>query len=449
MSDSSRFGVNYVPRSGWWHSWVDRNEQSVREDLDAISQLGADHIRIHCLWPVFQPNPSLVSAQMLTNLRSLMDAASRSGLDVIVTVFNGWLSGFDFRPSWVDDGENIFTSRRVVDAQRRLLAEIADAVGGHPRFLGFDLANEPSSITTPVKNVMALAAGDAWVAELLTLCEELVPGGFHSVGMDHLPWLTDGIAFGRRNLANTGSVTPVHAWIFFTGALARYGETGTGTAHLAEYMLELTKAFSDDPHRPVWLQEYGLAPGWMSESVRTEFITRATLASASVENLWGITWWCSHDIDRALGGFVNLEYDLGLLDLDNQVKPAGEVFRDLVRQVRTTLPSGVGRDVALVLPDDRTPDLAFADAYFALIDQGTKPAIALESRLADRQHLADRGIRSTRRLEELLEPHGHESLDVHGGGGLFCERHEHPDLERPIPNDRRPRRSLGRRDDPD
>ena len=393
MNRALRFGVNYVPSKGWWYSWVDWDDSVFPEDFEAIAALGCDHIRIHCLWPVFQPNPRLVSELMLSRLARLLEHANAAGLDVIVTVLNGWLSGFDFRPSWLDDGANIFTDRAVIDAELDLISAIADRIGTHERFLGFDVANEPSVLATSSKNVTMRGEGDNWVVEILQHCERVAPAKLHSVGMDHLPWLGDDAPFSRSTLAQAGAVTPIHAWIYFTGALERYGEMGTGTIHLPEYMLELAKAFHHDPKRRVWLQEYGVSTEWVKHLSPEDFLEHATMASVTVDNLWGITWWCSHDIDRRLGGFAELEYDLGLLTVRNDVKPIGQRFREVVNEIRSGR-SGVVpvRTTAVVLPDDRTPNLEFADAFFSLIDDGIAPAIVLESRTSDTKYLESREI---------------------------------------------------------
>lgn len=106
-----------------------------------------------------------------------------------------------------------------------------------------------------------------------------------------------------------------------------------------------------------------------------------------------MTWWCSHDIARDLTGFVELEYDLGLLTVDNQVKPAGVAFRDFARALRKdSISPPEPRTTALVLDDDTTPDLDFADSFFALIDQGVRPAIVLRSQINTPGHLELRGI---------------------------------------------------------
>lgn len=409
MSTVPRFGLNYVPSRNWWYAWVDWDAASIAEDLRTISGLGCDHIRIHCLWTLFQPNATLVSPAMLDRLAELMDLADEAGLDVVVTVLDGWLSGFDFRPAWLGDGEgsghgaDIFTDPMAIAAERRLISAIGERVAGHPRFLGFDVANEPSVLAVDGKNDATRDAADAWVTDLLAHCERVAPGKLHSVGMDHQPWLTDRKPFGRPTLGATGSVVPVHAWIYFTGALERYGELGTGTIRLAEYTLELAKAFADDPTKPVWLQEYGVAPDWLDRLAPEEFLELATRSAVSVDGVWGLTWWCSHDVSRELHGFAELEYDLGLITVDNVVKPTGERFRRMIELVRAgQVPVGGVRSIALVLPDERTPDLDFADAFFALSDAGVRPAIVLASRAVDPDYLAGRGVVELRHAADVL-----------------------------------------------
>lgn len=65
---SMSFGVNYTPREGWFHSWLDFDPGKVRADLEQIASLGVDHIRVFPLWPLLQPNRSLIRSQAITML---------------------------------------------------------------------------------------------------------------------------------------------------------------------------------------------------------------------------------------------------------------------------------------------------------------------------------------------------------------------------------------------
>jgi endo-1,4-beta-mannosidase len=400
-----RFGANYVPSRRWWFSWVDWDADAIAQDLQALAALGLDHIRIHCLWPVFQPNATYVSEAALARLAELMDLADQAGLDVVVTVLDGWLSGFFFDPPWRGGRvkRNLFTDPEMIAAEKRLFLSIAARIGGHPRFLGFDLGNE-MNVLCHFGVPISPEEGDAWCREMLAWCQQVAPDKFHVNGVDHLPWFRD-FAFSRAMLATTGSATSVHCWYKFTGAMQLYGPLEVGAVHLAEYCVELAHAYAADLARPVWLQEFGASTQWMPEGAVSAFAEATIRNVLGCRNLWGCTWWCSHDLNPAFSEFDPLEYDLGLLDHRNQIKPVGERVRGLIQALRAEPPLPITRPVALVLPDDllaqkRGAPLGwdFARPYMDLVAQGLRPAIVLASRAQERAYLEARGI------EELRQP---------------------------------------------
>ncbi|MHC1695895.1 MAG: cellulase family glycosylhydrolase [Eubacteriales bacterium] len=405
MDRKIRFGVNYVPSKNWWYSWVDWDKSSVHEDLCAIAALGMDHIRIHCIWTVFQPNAATVSTTVLDRLHELLDIADESGLDVEVTVLNGFLSGFSFLPSFCLSGngghKNIFTHPHIIKAEKLLFSAIAQRIGGHPRFMGFDLGNEMNVLQYSGES-FTLEQGDAWYGEIMAHCEAIAPGKLHVNGVDHNPWFSD-TSFSREAMSTLGRVTSLHTWIEFTGARSKYGAMDAGCVRLPEYCLELAKAFSADNDRLVWIQEFGASGEWMSSEKVPDFAEATIKNVLSCENLWGVTWWCSHDLDRTLQDFHPLEYDLGLLDVNNNVKPAGVRIKELIRDYKANPIPVVKRTTALVLPEDafaqdtpfvypNYPIWRFAERYTELLDSGVSPAIVRECRVGDAGYLKSRGI---------------------------------------------------------
>jgi endo-1,4-beta-mannosidase len=401
-----RFGANYVPRERWWYCWQDWDQRAIMEDLNAIRGLGLDHVRIQCLWPIFEPGISNISESAVENLQSLLDAADKADLDVEVTVLNGWMSGLQYMPAWVAPLKqpsrdrpgkgNVFTDREVIEAEKLLFHRLAKAVSQHRRFLGFDIGNELGvlqGISNPVTSVQA----DAWATEILDYCEAIAPGKFHVNGADDSHWFAD-FGFSRRNLATTGQATVVHCYVFFTGALDHYKYSDPGSLHLAEYMVELSYAYQNDLRRRVWVEEIGASSEWMPENYLPEFMEHTVRNVVSTGKSWGITWWCSHDIDPAIKGFDSLEYTLGLLDLQNKPKPLGRKLAELAEEMRRTPPEIAGRTVALVIPDrglsQKTwpPDWTYGSPYMDLIAQGKRPAIVLASRAKDEEYLKGRGI---------------------------------------------------------
>jgi endo-1,4-beta-mannosidase len=400
-----RFGANYVPRKNWWYCWLDWDQQAIVEDLSVIASLGLDHIRIQCLWPFFQPGITNVNERALANLHALLDAAAGAGLDVEVTVLNGWMSGLSFMPPWVAPLKkptdlalgNIFTDPLVIEAEKLLFRRIAETIGKHPRFLGFDIGNEMGVLMQAGNNPVSTKDADLWATDMLRFCDQVAPGKFNVLGVDHSHWYND-YGFTRSVLANTGHASIVHSYIYFDGVLDRYKYNDAASAHLAAYAVELTYAYQNDLTRPVWVEEIGVSDKECPASYQPTYMDQAVRNIAATGKAWGITWWGSHDIDRADKSFDYYEYGLGLIDQQNKPKPLGKKFAELAAELRRTPQPVAPRTTALVIPEfglskqDWPPDWRFAGPYMKLIERGVVPAIVLESRAKDESYLKARGI---------------------------------------------------------
>ena len=400
-----RFGVNYTPRKLWWYCWLDWDQSSILQDLQAVAKLGVDHIRIPCLWSLFQPGISTVSESALRNLRLLLDAADSVGLDVEVTVLNGWMSGLSFLPPWTapllkpgdTNSGNIFTDPLVIAAEKLLLSRIAESIGSHRRFLGFDLGNELGVLQRPNLNPVSSMDADSWAREMLAFCDEIAPGKFHVNGIDHSHWFND-FGFTRDEIATTGHASVVHSYIYFTGILERFKYSDQASFHLADYMIELAYAYQTDLDRPVWVEEIGLGNKEMPESYKPTFMENAIRNIAATGKAWGITWWCSHDIDPKNASFSDYEYALGLIDLKNQPKPLGKKYAELIAELHKSPAEVPARSIAIAIPDrgltsvQWPADWTFATRYMNLIERGILPSIVLEKRAHDEAYLKLRGI---------------------------------------------------------
>jgi endo-1,4-beta-mannosidase len=361
MNDPTRpaFGVNYVPRDQWWNAWLDFDESSIAEDLAAIADLGCDHIRIHCLWTVFQPFPGSVSATAMKRLAIVLDRANDVGLDVWVTVLNGFLSGWVFRPPWLPQ-QNLFTDPLAISTAHTLLTSVAELVSQHPAGAGIDLGNEPNVLANFEPQAVDRDDLDRWARSLIGAVKSAAPELPVVLGADHLPWTTNS-GFSPALLANELDLTTVHAWPYFSGFLDHFGEGNDKTWSIGAYLAQVAGAHQTAPG-PVWIQEIGVAPEWVSDvSIEhaTERLLRHALAIPAVSAL---TWWASHDIHRHHGGFVQLEYSLGLLDTDNHVKPAGARFAEVIADLRHAAARELGTE-QVVLPVGQPADLGFADQW--------------------------------------------------------------------------------------
>ncbi|MDH6118509.1 glycosyl hydrolase [Kitasatospora sp. GAS204B] len=408
-----RFGVNYTPSRGWFHHWLDFDLDAVRADLDAIAALGLDHLRVFPLWPLFQPNRTLIRPRAVEQLVSLVDAAGERGLSVAVDGLQGHLSSFDFLPSWTATWHrrSLFTDPEVVEGQAAYLGTLATALAERDNFIGLTIGNEINQFAGdphPDPDRITPDQAAAWLRRLLAACEQGAPGRLHLHAEYDAAWYQDDHPFTPAQAARIGAATAVHSWVF-NGTAQRYGADSVATGQHAAYLVELAKAWADDPHRPVWLQEVG-APAPHIAAERAGEFTRTTVAAAlDCPDLWGVTWWCSHDVDRSLADFPELEYSLGLLTTDQQTKPAGRELAAAVAEARAGWCAPPPRSTALVLelPDEApkrstcAPGGAFFEAFMRLTADGARPTTLLAERVADPVHLAARGITEIVTVEDL------------------------------------------------
>ncbi|MCX4452177.1 glycosyl hydrolase [Streptomyces sp. NBC_01728] len=410
MPSAVRFGVNYTPSEGWFHHWLDFDLDSVRADLDSIAALGLDHIRVFPLWPYFQPNRALIRPRAVEQLLQLVDAAGERGLDVNVDGLQGHLSSFDFLPAWTRTWHrrNLFTDPEVLDGQAAYLRTLAAALADRPHFIGMTLGNEVNQFSVgpphPDPDRASSTQIDDWLERMLAACEEGAPGRLHLHAEYDATWYQDDMPFTPGQAARRGAVTAVHSWVF-NGTAQRHGRTSVPTEHHAAYLIELSKAWADDPHRPVWLQEVG-APAPLIPPEHAAAFTEATVAAAlDCPDLWGITWWCSHDVSRDLADFPELEYGLGLLTNDRRPKDSA---RTLARAAREHHHKPAPRTTALLVPADPAvrslcaPGGPVFEAFFRLTSDGARPTTVLDARADDKEHLAARGITEVVSPDQVL-----------------------------------------------
>ncbi|WP_427017624.1 glycoside hydrolase 5 family protein [Pseudarthrobacter sp. P1] len=410
-----RFGVNYTPSQGWFHHWLDFDLDAVRRDLDAIAALGMDHIRVFALWPHFQPNRTLIRPRSLADLGSVVDAAAERGLDVSVDGLQGHLSSFDFVPAWTQSWhqQNLFTDPTIVDGQAAYLRAIAASLADRPNFLGMSLGNEFSQFSSaihPQRQPATPREAERWMGTMLAACAEGAPRAWHHHSEYDSAFFDGRHGFLPSMASRHGSMNTVHSWIFNNTAQL-YGGMSEPSFRLAEYLIETARGWSADPAMPIWLQEVGAPSPHVGAGDAAEFATKTLEYALDCENLWGVTWWSSHDVDRKLADFPELEYSLGLLTTDQTVKPQGAAVSAFARGHRKALHAGAAaqpRSTALVLDvgDESlaphraqcAPGGTFFEAWMTLALAGARPTVVLASKAADSAHLAERGI------TEVLRP---------------------------------------------
>ena len=415
-----RFGANYTPSKDWMHSWLSLDLDDVRRDFEGLASLGLDHVRIFPLWTVLQPNRTLIRGKAVADVRAVVDVAAEFGLDAGVDVIQGHLSSFDFVPSWLFTwhDKNMFTHPDALSGQVALVETLGAALNDAGNFLGFTLGNETnqfSAETHPHQWPVTEAEAANWITSLLDAAERAAPGRDHLHSEYDAAWYMDGHGFTPALASRLGAMTTVHSWIF-NGTAQRYGGRSAASDRHAEYMIELSRAFATDPARPIWLQEVGAPSNCLTPEETPGFLEATVRSAARTENLWGVTWWCSHDVSRALADYPELEYSLGLLENGGAVKPIGRRFAEIIpelraRQVAPARTTGIVVDVDDAdVPVSRaalSPGGAVFQAWVDACEAGVDAAFVTSKDAADAAVLASRGI------TELARP------DLSTGVGVY------------------------------
>lgn len=364
-----RFGVNYTPSKHWFHSWLDPQWDSVKADMEAIAGLGLDHVRIFPLWPILQPNRTFINRKGVADVRRMVDIAAAAGLDSYVDVIQGHMSSFDFVPSWLVSWHkaSMFSDKEAVEAEVALTSELYEALSGEPRFKGLTFGNECNQFADKSHPRRMFATSDD-ITTWLKALESPIDAEAHESGRvllhseNDAVWYVDGHPFLPTHAANQGDVTAIHSWVF-NGTAQHYGSLSQESVRHAEYLVELSKAFAHDPQRPVWLQEIG-APGNVVDPVDApEFCEQSLDHVLDCSNLYGVTWWCSHDVDSSMADFPPFEHDLGLFDQSGALKPIGKRFSEFASAAAHRA-DAAQRTRAIVIPVDEkeTPLMRAASA---------------------------------------------------------------------------------------
>lgn len=401
-----RFGVNYTPSHDWFHAWLNPNWESISNDFKQISSLGLDHVRIFPIWPYMQPNRTWINRKALDDLRKMVHIAGDNGLDVYVDILQGHLSSFDFLPSWIVTWHsgNMFVDPEAVNAECNLIRAVNDELAEESAFKGLTLGNEVNQLSDdphPTKMNATSAQIDTWLDTLLFSAKQ--NGRISLCSVNDGTWFINNHPFTPMQLANKGDMTVVHSWIF-NGMAQGYGSTSEECASYGLYLSELAQAFAMNANRRVWLQEIGAPENVLDHDSVPDFCRKSIEYALDCRSMWGITWWCSHDVPKSMSDFPEFEHSLGLFDESGKIKPAGNIISEFAAEYKnySCIDNVKNKNVAIVVPVDCDgnptnrsscgPGGSICDLWMKSQMQGLRPTIITSKISEDKDKLSALGI---------------------------------------------------------
>lgn len=355
-----RLGVNYWPAETAM-AWLQRYDAAViRRDFTRMAAAGMDTTRIFLRWEDIQPTPATIDRDVLAHVVDTADHAADAGLELIVTLFTGHMSGVNWVPAWATGGHdgdarfrvvsggvaqveplvlrNWYGDPEIVEAQARLAAAVSTALAAHPAVWAWDLGNESSNCTIPPDT----AAADGWLDRMTSVLRACDPGRPITIGT-HMEDLESDRVIGPAEAARWCDFVCMHGYPIYAGWSA-----GPTDAQLVPFLAEVTGWLAGGA--PVLFEEFGhpTAPsGQASVGVQIGENDAAAYVGDTLDGLrqagsMGALLWCYADYDPVLYDEAPLdlaphERTFGLWRVDQTPKPA--VAEVSARAGRSRLPA--------------------------------------------------------------------------------------------------------------
>jgi endo-1,4-beta-mannosidase len=393
MSDPFVLGVNYWPRTKAMYWWAGFDPAEVADEFDVISDLGMNVVRIFLLWDDWQPDPRTVSPERMRDFGVVCDLAVSRGLGLDVTFFTGHMSGPNWSPRWLLDGNapppsphvrqvlsrgeivdssyrNMFHDPEALAASRLLLRSVVGEYRDHDAIWMWNLGNEPDLFAHP----HSASDGREWVRSMRELIGDVDPHHDVTCGL-HVASLFEDNGLRVDDVFAETDVAVMHGYPMYV-PWARHPLD----ADFVPYLCALTSALGA---KPCLAEEWGgcTAPGggesttweWVTYRgvARTQFMAGeevfAEYVAAVLPKLVevgspGAMLWCFADYVEELWdrppcdpSGARHERHFGLIRPDGTVKPHAEV----IRRFATTRPTVEPASRTLTL--DVSPDEYYTD----------------------------------------------------------------------------------------
>lgn len=347
-----RVGCNYWASHAGAHMWSDWRPDVVAADLAQLAAGRLTLLRVFPLWPDFQPLHRLCAGEgkfmeyrhgeeslpdtplgragldvvMLERFRFFADEAHRHGLQLIVGLVTGWMSGRLFTPPAFAN-LNVITDPEALRWQGRFVRGFVETLRDHPAIVAWDLGNEC--------NCMGRAtAAESWLwthtlASAIRASDSSRPvvSGMHGLDANpRQPW-------AARDQGELTDLLTTHPYPLWT----RYcDQEPIDSIRPQLHSTAESLFYAGVGGKPCFAEEMGsMGPFIASDEVVTHFL-RPALFSLWAHDCRAMLWWCAYDQSRLVRppyDWVPVEQELGLHRADRTPKPAVGVIHDFARMI--------------------------------------------------------------------------------------------------------------------
>lgn len=401
-------GCNYWASHAGTRMWRDWQPAVVERDFAALAAAGLTTLRVFPLWSDFQPVTAArtsgqvikelclttpedgeqplpdtpvgqagVDERMLGHFADFCLIAQRHGLQLIVGLITGWMSGRLYCPP-VLEGLQLHTDPLAMQLQGRFVKVFVERFRTAPAVVAWDLGNECNCLGRAPSREAAWT-WTAFITQAIRTVDATRPvvSGMHSL----LPSPEISHGWTIQDQAEHTDLLTTHPYPLWSHHTA---QDPLDTIRTTLHATAESRMYADIGGKPCFAEEIGTMGPMMGDwEVASNFV-RCNLFSLWANDCRGFLWWCAFDQTRlahAPYDWVAVERELGLLREDHSGKPMlDEVTR--FAKLLSTLPAPLPErriDAVCILTRGQDP---WAAAYAAWV-------LATQARLTLRFAWAD------------------------------------------------------------
>ncbi len=360
-------GCNFWDSQNGTDMWLYFDEQSLKDDLQALQSIGVRYLRVFPNWRDFQPVISLrgwrgelkeyrwpedrvptdryyIDPVMIERFRKFCEMAKDMGMKLVVSVLTGWMSGRLFYPPALE-GKNLICDKEALMLEEKFVRGFVEYTKDIDNIVYWDLGNECNCLgITATRNDAYMWTATVRNAILASDQSRPIMSGMHALEFE---------PFATWSIADQGELcdmlTP-HPYPSPTvgGDIVPANRMRTTLIPTAQ-----CEYYAGISGKPAIIQESGTFSDMLINKEGSADFLRANICSCYANGFFGYLWWCAHEhlhLTRPPYTWSMIERQLGILDSQKQPKPVGEEMKRM-GEVLDALPElpPKQRDAVIVL----------------------------------------------------------------------------------------------------
>lgn len=342
-------GCNYWDSASGTEMWKNYNKEVVEKDIESMAKLNIHNMRVFPNWRDFQPvkqlywwrlvprnaltvddkslpDPTGVDPQQIANFRHFAGVCERYGINLVVSVVTGWMSGRMFMPQAID-GKNPITDPEALKWEARFIRGFVSAVKDIPNIIMWDLGNECNCMG----EVDTRSQAYVWTAFVRNAIRAEDPtrpisSGMHGLEDEDEHWM----------LADQGEIVDYVTTHPYVSPSLDNDYDPANRMRSTIYPTAQSMYYQDLSGKPVIMQEQNAFCDTTANPEMAADFARVNIFSCLAHGIRGHYWWCSQEhvhLDHAPYTWAMMERSLGIVDRNREPKPIGKEISHMSKLV--------------------------------------------------------------------------------------------------------------------